>query len=118
MSLESFLLKVKNNETLSFGETIEIITQYYDYIPAEFTNGLGDDKAINAAGTNEGSCKIFAFSLLNKLNKQQTLGLFGDFYRKDVLQDPAGKGHQNIRNFMRDGWEGIVFNQAALSVKS
>lgn len=117
MSLETFLLNVKNNDTVSFDETIEIITQYYDYTPTEFSNGLGDDTLINTAGSNEGSCKIFAFAKLNELSQQQTLGLFGDFYRQDVSDDPEGDGHQNIRHFMRDGWEGISFTQTALVLK-
>ena len=117
MSLESFLLKVKNNEPLSFGETMNVIAHHYDYTPTTFTNGLGHDKLINTAGSNEGSCKIFAFSLLNELSQQQTLNLFGDFYRKEVLNDPDGDSHQNIRHFMHDSWEGIGFTQAALTLK-
>ena len=117
MSLEKFLLNVKNNKIVSFDETIEIITQHYRYTPTEFSNGLGDDTLINTAGSNEGSCKIFAFAQLNELSQQQTLGLFGDFYRKDVLDDPEGDGHQNIRHFMQDSWEGISFTQTALIPK-
>ncbi len=117
MSLSEFLKQIKNNETVSFDQTIAIITENYIYQPTEFSNGLADNQLINAAGSNEGSCKIFAFAQLNKLNQQQTLNLFGDFYRLDVLEDPAGKGHQNIRNFMQYGWEGIHFKQPALTAK-
>jgi len=72
---------------------------------------------VNQAGTNEGSCKIFAFAQLNQLNQQQTLNLFGDYYRLDVLNNPDGTGHQNIRNFMQFGWDGIRFNGEALTAK-
>lgn len=117
MSLNTFLQKIQNKQEISFDETISIITESYHYTASEFSNGLDDDKLINATGTNEGSCKIFAFAQMNKLTQQQTLNLFGDYYRKDVLQDPDGSGHQNIRNFMQFGWQGIHFSQQVLSAK-
>ncbi|MCK5831276.1 MAG: HopJ type III effector protein [Methylococcales bacterium] len=117
MTLINFLQKIKNNEVLQFDETISVITENYDYQPTGFSNGLGDNKVINEAGTNEGSCKIFAFAQLNQLDQQQTLNLFGDFYHKEVLQDPTGTNHQNIRNFINHGWKGINFAQPALTLK-
>ncbi len=117
MSLLEFLEKIKLNETISFDDTIKIIAENYHYQPTEFENGLGENKTINAAGTNEGSCKIFSFAKINQLNEQQTLNLFGDFYRIDVLEDPNGTGHQNIRQFMKSGWEGIRFSRQALIAK-
>ena len=33
------------------------------------------------------------------------------FYHQDVLNDQGGSGHQNIRNFMQYGWEGIQFSE-------
>jgi len=117
MSLSLFLQQIKNNEAVSFDETITIISENYNYQETEFSNGLADKKLINAAGTNEGSCKIFSFAQINQLDQQQTLNLFGDFYRKDVLEDPSGNGHQNIRNFMQFGWDGIHFSHHALTAK-
>ena len=117
MTLTEFLQKIKNNEHVSFDETIAVIAENYEYTPSEFSNGLNNKQLINAAGSNEGSCKIFSFAQINQLNPQQTLGLFGDYYRKDVLDDPTGTGHQNIRNFMQYGWEGINFTQQALKAK-
>jgi len=117
MSLSNFLQQVKNNDAVSFDQTMAIISENYNYQATEFSNGLANQQLINAAGTNEGSCKIFAFAQINQLNQQQTLQLFGDFYRKDVLEDPSGDGHQNIRNFMQFGWEGIRFKEPALSAK-
>ncbi|WP_340121948.1 HopJ type III effector protein [Methylobacter svalbardensis] len=116
MSLASFLEKIKNNDPVSFDETIEVITENYHYRPTEFRNGLGEHILTNQEGSNEGSCKIFDFAQINGLNQQQTLNLFGDYYR-DVLNDPHGTGHQNIRNFMQYGWEGICFNGVALTAK-
>lgn len=117
MSLASFLEKIKNNENVSFDETIAVIAENYNYQPTEFSNGLNEQLLVNQAGTNEGSCKIFAFAQLNRLDQQQTLNLFGDYYRQDVLNDPNGTGHQNIRNFMRYGWDGIRFSGVALTAK-
>lgn len=117
MSLASFLEKINNNQSLSFDETMAVIANNYNYQPTEFSNGLNDNKIINTAGSNEGSCKIFAFAQLNQLDQQQTLSLFGDFYTKEVLQDPNGSSHQNIRNFIQDGWDGIHFSQQALTKK-
>ena len=117
MTLTNFLQKAKNNEHVSFDETIAVITENYEYTPSEFKNGLTNKQLFNAAGSNEGSCKIFSFAQINQLNPQQTLGLFGDYYRKEVLDDPTGTGHQNIRNFIQYGWEGINFTQQALKAK-
>lgn len=115
MTLDKFIEKIIHNETISFHETIVVITENYFYQPTEFSNGLGEDRMINPPGTNEGSCKIFAFAKLHKLTKEQTLNLFGDFYTKDVLPYPQGNDHQNIRRFMRDGWDGVRFEGEALT---
>jgi hypothetical protein len=117
MKLEKFIEKISQGEPISFNETIIIITENYHYQPTEFSNGLGEDILTNAAGTNEGSCKIFAFAKLHNLNQQQTLNLFGDYYREDVLPNPSGTSHQNIRKFMRYGWDGICFKGDALTPK-
>ena len=112
MSLNVFLEKIRNHLPVSFNETIAVIIEYYHYQPTEFSNGL----LVNLAGTNEGSCKIFAFALMHQLSEPQTLTLFGDYYL-DVLSEPNGSDHQNIRNFMRDGWQGICFKGEALTAK-
>ena len=72
----------------------------------------------NAAGQNEGSCKILAFARLHQLTPEQTLHCFGGYYRKEVLGDPAGNSHQNIRQFMKTGWAGITFDYAPLAKAS
>ena len=115
MSLNTFIAKIRQQEKVSFQETIAVITAAYRYQPTEFFNGLGADRLCNAAGSNEGSCKIFAFARLHDLSPEQTLSLFGDYYWQDVLQHPEGLDHQNIRTFMRYGWAGIAFSGEALS---
>ncbi|WP_031432721.1 HopJ type III effector protein [Methylomarinum vadi] len=117
MTVTEFLDRLKNNETIDFADSMAVIADHYHYQPTAFSNGLGADKLDNPGGTNEGSCKIFAFARLHRLDPAQTLQLFGDYYRKDVLEDPTGSGHQNIRNFMKYGWEGIHFSANALTEK-
>ncbi|UJF28943.1 HopJ type III effector protein [Kaistella sp. 97-N-M2] len=108
------LTKIKTSpKTIDFKEVISYIDEHYDFTPTKFTNG----NTVNEANENNGSCKIFSFAQLNKLSAEETLSLFGDFYRTDVLQNPAGKDHQNIRNFMQSGWEGILFEGEALRKK-
>lgn len=97
-------------ESVSFQETIAYIDENYVFTPTKFTNG----NTVNEAGQNNGSCKIFSFAQKHHLTSEQTLHLFGDFYREDVLKQPEGEGHQNIRNFMQTGWEGIHFEGRAL----
>ena len=48
------------------------------------------------------------FARLNKLSREDTLLLFAEHYRA-VLDDPEGTNHQNIRQFMENGWEGVEF---------
>ena len=117
MLLSSFIEKIKNNEPVDFNETMAVISENYQYNPTEFRNGLNEDCIVNKAGENEGSCKIFAFAKLHRLDQRQTLNLFGDYYRQDVLNDPHGSGHLNIRQFMKYGWAGIDFQGEALRPK-
>lgn len=109
MPLKTFLNTVKADKHVNFAETQTIINECYDYTPTTFSNGIGEQAVTNEAGSNEGSCKIFAFAQLNQLTPAQTLNLFGDYYHDEVLKDPEGTSHQNIRNFMLSGWQGIQF---------
>ncbi|WP_428069710.1 HopJ type III effector protein [Chryseobacterium gambrini] len=100
-------------QEIQFKDVIAFIDEHYDFTPTKFTNG----NTVNEANQNNGSCKIFSFAKLNDLSKEETLNLFGEFYREDVLKNPEGTDHQNIRNFMESGWEGISFEGKALSRK-
>ncbi len=118
MSINDFLQQLQQSpETISFNEAIALISEHYTYNPTTFSNGLGENKVCNEAGTNEGSCKLFSFGLLHQLTQEQMLQCFGDYYRHDVLQHPKGNDHANIRNFIRSGWEGIQFDGDALIAK-
>lgn len=103
-------------DQMDFNSVIAAIEANYDYTPQTFTNGSGEDSVTNTAGTNAGSCKVFAFGQLQGLSKQQTLALFGEHYRK-VLTTPNETDHANIRTFMRHGWEGIRFDAPALHTR-
>lgn len=113
--LNEFLQRLRAGDT-DFEDTISLINALYDYTPTRFTNGLAGT-LVNEAGQNEGSCRIFAFARLNGLSAEDTLRCFGRHYR-DVLADPAGTAHGNIRNFLRDGWAGIAFDGEALRPRS
>ena len=114
MSVQQLLESIRSQPgNIEFNDVLAVINDHYNYTPTAFRNGDTD----NAAGSNEGSCKIFAFARLHDLDKDQTLACFGKYYRDDVLANPAGEDHANIRNFMRYGWDGISFEQAALADK-
>lgn len=105
---------IKNNpESIQFKEVIAYIDEHYEFTPTAFKNG----NTMNEAGQNNGSCKVFSFARLQGLSGEHTLPLFGEFYREDVLKNPEGTDHQNIRNFMKYGWEGIIFEGEALKKK-
>ena len=113
--LEQLLQNIETSpESIEFDDVINAIDEYYSYSATRFTNGIGDSMVINEAGTNEGSCKIFSFAKLHSLNEEQTLNCFGKYYREDVLENPDGSDHGNIRNFMISGWDGIRFDADAL----
>ncbi len=110
---EQALLDQLHAGTASFAEVIAHIDDHYSFTPTAFRNG----DTHNDAGSNNGSCKIFAFAQLKGLDEQATLNAFGDYYRVDVLQHPNGDDHANIRNFIRSGWAGIHFDGSALRAK-
>lgn len=52
------------------------------------------------------------------LTEEEALRCFCEHYQS-VLDDPDGDSHKNIRNLMKHGWEGVVFeNPAALTLRS
>ncbi|MFK7050830.1 MULTISPECIES: HopJ type III effector protein [Flavobacterium] len=110
--MDLLIQKIIKEENISFEEVIAHIDVNYVFTPVAFKNG----NQMNQIGENNGSCKIFSFALLHELNKEQTLKLFGKFYY-DVLAKPEEQDHQNIRNFIKFGWDGVKFEKQALSLK-
>jgi hypothetical protein len=114
MKLDAFLQKLNTTpEQIAFTDTIATIDALYDFTPAAFKNG----ELMNEQGQNNGSCKLFAFAKLQNLNEQQTLNCFGAYYRDDVLKNPEGTDHQNIRNFIKHGWSGVQYSGLVLNLK-
>ncbi len=115
MTLDAFLDTLRNTpDTIEFTDTMAVIESNYEFTPTRFTNGA----TINEADQNQGSCKLLAFAQLNGLSPAETLACFGQYYRQDVLQHPDGDDHQNIRNFMQLGWEGVAFSGQPLTAKA
>ena len=111
MTITTFLEQLQANpKSITFQDSIQVIEENYDFTPTAFKNG----NQYNKVGENNGSCKIVAFGKLNSLSKEETLACFGAYYFEDVLQNPEATDHQNIRNFMQFGWDGIQFEGEAL----
>lgn len=100
-------------ETIELPDTIALINSLYIFTPTAFRNGI----LVNEAGENSGSCRLFAFARLHDFDVKQTLACFGAFYRTDVLRNPSGDNHPNIRQFMLTQWEGIEFDGVPLRAR-
>jgi len=101
-------------EQVSFNDVIAFIDDNFAFTPTAFTNG----KVENEANQNNGSCKLLALGQYLKLTNEQTLALFGSYYRDDVIGNPSGTDHANIRNFMQTGAEGVTFELFPLESKN
>ncbi|UXD70995.1 HopJ type III effector protein [Sphingobacterium faecium] len=106
------LLSSLANKEIVFSDVLAYIAARYEHSPTAFTNG----DQVNEETENQGSAKILAFATLNNLDKEQTLALFAEHYEA-VLNDPEGDNHQNIRQFMLNGWDGVSFSGVALTLK-
>jgi len=101
-------------DSLKFEEVMELIDTHFESGLIEFKNG----NIVNKPGENEGSAKLLSYAALSEFDKDTTLKLWGQYYR-EVLADPDGDSHQNIRNFMKSGWDGVPFeNGIALTRKN
>ena len=113
MTLQNFIQKLKTTpSTITVAETKQVIEDHYNFTPTAFTNG----NIKNKAGENNGSCKLFTFAVHQKFTTAATLVCFSEHY-KSVLEDTFGASHQNIRNFMQTGFQGLTFEQDALTLK-
>lgn len=105
MTIANFISALRDTpRTIDFEDTMAVIEGHYHHTPTAFRNGAAD----NTADQNQGSCKLLAFARLQGLNEAETLACFGRYYR-DVVATPAGTDHQNIRQFMQQGWSGVTF---------
>ena len=114
MNIELFKNKLKEfPNQIEFTETMNVVERYYEFTPTAFKNGVLN----NTLDENLGSCKLFAFAKEQGFTKEETLACFGEFYFEDVINNPNGDGHQNIRNFMNTGFEGLLFDGEPLTKK-
>jgi len=114
MTIQTFKEKLKSTpKAIVFTETMAVIEANYEFTPTAFKNGA----LHNEVGENSGSCKLFAFAKLQGFTKEETLACFGQYYFNDVLKAPNETGHQNIRNFMNTGFDGLVFEGDVLVIK-
>lgn len=113
MSIEEFTELLRSDPSkIEFGETISMIDQNFDFTPTAFKNG----EVYNEAGKNSGSCKVLFLGKKLELSKEETLSCFGTYY-KEVIANPNGDDHQNIRNFMIFGWDRVEFEGNPLKRK-
>lgn len=111
MTIKEFKVKLKESpKEITFLESMGIIESNYKFVPTAFKNG--DLK--NEKGQNSGSCKVFAFALREGLSREETLACFGNYYFDEVLNYPEEDSHQNIRNFIKTGFEGLSFEDEPL----
>lgn len=113
MQLAEFLDRLKHGLPVTFKETMRVIDNAYLHRPTAFLNG----PVTNYADQNQGACKVFAFGKLHQLSEDEILACFGEHYR-DVLADPLGSSHANIRAFMLSGWQDIKLDAGALTPKN
>lgn len=111
MMAQDLLTQLQIGEA-KFTDVIAYIEARYNHTPTAFKNG----QQANAATENQGSAKVFSFAQLNDLDQAQTLSLFAEHYAA-VLATPEATDHQNIRQFMLNGWDGIQFESEALAAK-
>merc|ERR1712003_214908 len=103
-----------SGDDLMFEEFVEMVDESYESQLLEFKNG----DIVNKPGENDGSAKVLSYAALSNFDKETTLKLWGQYYR-EVLNDPDGDSHPNIRNFMKTGWDGVPFeNGIALTKKN
>ncbi len=108
---QSLLAQLKDGSA-KFADVLAFIEARYQHTPTAFQNGA----QFNAATENQGSAKVLTFAKLEGLNQQDTLSLFAEHYAS-VLATPEATDHQNIRQFMQNGWEGVKFEGEALTAK-
>lgn len=103
IDLKALLASLESGQHM-FADTLAFIAAHYEYQPRAFRNGALE----NAAGQNEGSCKVLGLAKLEGLSNRQALLAFGEHYRS-VMATPEGSDHPNVRNLIVHGLEGVTF---------
>lgn len=108
----SVLMLLLEQGKARFQDVINFIDHYYDYHSSSFVNG----QKSNARGQNDGAARVLAFGHLNNLSVLDTLKLFAEHYQA-VEANAGGTDHENIRQFIRYGWFGLMFDHFPLTPK-
>ncbi|ENV61246.1 HopJ type III effector protein [Acinetobacter soli] len=108
---QALLQQLQNGEA-KFADVLAHIEAHFVHTPTAFQNGAQS----NAATENQGSAKVLSYAKIEGLNQADTLSLFAEHYTA-VLNTPEGTDHQNIRQFMQHGWDGVAFEGKALQAK-
>lgn len=108
---QALLQQLQNGEA-KFADVLAHIEAHFVHTPTAFQNGAQS----NAATENQGSAKVLSYAKIEGLNQADTLSLFAEHYAA-VLSTPEGTDHQNIRQFMQHGWDGVAFEGEALQAK-
>lgn len=106
------LLSLLENKQLRFKDVLNYISQHYTYTPSSFING----DLHNTAEENQGSAKVLYFAFLHSLTEKQTLQLFAE-HLDNVSTCPEGTNHPNIRQFIKTGWQAVLFENVVLRPK-
>lgn len=111
------LLARADGKSILFQDVIATIKRHYECTPCPFRTGSGTTReTVNPAGTNSASCLLLAFASRLGLDQRTTLELYGEHYH-NVLADPGGTAHGNIRAFMANGWAGVIIDGAPLRLR-
>ena len=112
--IETFIERLRTTpETIEFAEVIALIDAHYSHTPTAFVNGT----ATNQASENQDSAKVFSVTRLHDLNQTETLHCFAEHFRA-VSDHPTGNDHQNIRQFIVNGWQGVQLADTCLTAKN
>lgn len=106
------LLVAIDQQELNFKDVLAYIDAHFVYQPSSFQNGT----QFNTADENQGSARVLYLGRMSGLSVEDTLKLFAEHYRS-VLADPEGTDHQNIRQFMQQGWAAVRFDREVLRLK-
>ncbi len=109
--VQELLNQLQHGEA-KFADVLAHIEARFEHTATAFKNG----QQHNAATENQGSAKVFSFAKIEGLDQAQTLSLFAEHYAA-VVATPEGTDHQNIRQFMQHGWDGVSFEHQALTAK-
>ena len=97
--------------TAKFSDVLAYIEARYQHTPTAFQNGAQH----NAATENQGSAKVF-FCQVTRFRPSTNFKFICRALRI-CIGYPRGNDHQNIRQFMQNGWDGVKFEGQALTEK-